>query len=69
MKAKVKNEKMVRDMRTTALLSTDIDGIANYEKRKREIVSQRERLNMLEREISFLKEAVNALLKNGNTTP
>lgn len=65
-KTKVKNEKMVRDNRTTAILSVDVDGIASYEKRKREIASQKDRINNLETELASLKEVVFNLLKNGN---
>lgn len=65
-KAKVKNENMVRDMRTTALLSTDREAIMHYEKKRAERKAQEERLNRLESEIVALKELIAQLQKNGN---
>lgn len=65
-KAKVKNENMVRDMRTTALLSTDREAIMHYEKKRAERKAQEERLNRLESEIVALKELIAQLQKNGS---
>lgn len=65
-RAKVRNENMVRDMRTTALLSTDKDAILHYERKRAERKAQEDRLNTLEREIAALKEQVAQLRKNGN---
>lgn len=64
-KAKVRNENMVRDMRTTALLSTDKEAIMHYERKRAERKAQEERLNRLEREIAALKEQIAQLQKNG----
>ena len=64
---RVRNENLVRDPRTTALLSTDKDAIMAYERKKRERQVQEDRLNTLEREVAALKEQVAQLLrKNGN---
>lgn len=65
-RAKVRNENMVRDMRTTALLSTDKDAIFHYERKRAERKAQEDRLNTLEREVAALKEQVAQLRKNGN---
>jgi hypothetical protein len=63
-KARVKNENMVRDMKTTALLSTDHDAIRAYEMKKRERNLLYERLNSLERQVAELK-AIVLELRNG----
>jgi hypothetical protein len=63
---RVRNENLVRDPRTTALLSTDKDAILAYERKKRERQVQEDRLNTLEREVAALKEQVAQLRKNGN---
>jgi uncharacterized protein YceH (UPF0502 family) len=65
---RVRNENLVRDPRTTALLSTDKDAIMAYERKKRERQVQEDRLNTLEREVAALKEQVAQLRKNGNAT-
>lgn len=65
-RAKVRNENMVRDMRTTALLSTDKDAILHYERKRAERKANEDRLNTLEREVAALKEQVAQLRKNGN---
>jgi hypothetical protein len=65
---RVRNENLVRDPRTTALLSTDKDAILAYERKKRERQVQEDRLNTLEREVAALKEQVAQLRKNGNAT-
>lgn len=65
-RARVRNENMVRDMRTTALLSTDKDAILHYERKRAERKANEDRLNTLEREVAALKEQVAQLRKNGN---
>jgi len=57
----VENERMVRDRRTGALLSTDRDAIRAYEARKRERLSQQERINTLERTVAELQKAISEI--------
>jgi hypothetical protein len=57
----VENEPMVRDRRTGALLSTDRDAIRAYEARKRERLSQQERINTLERTVAELQKAISEI--------
>lgn len=59
---RVQNENMVRDPRTSALLSTDKDAIKAYERRKQELQSQKDRLNRLERDVATLKDLVSQLM-------
>ena len=44
----VKDEKMVRDTFSHAILSTDHDAVAAYERKKRETKAQKDRINRLE---------------------
>lgn len=62
-KIPVKNEPLVRDSRTGALLSTDLDAIRAYERKKQELKVQKERINRLEEEIDGLKKMVATLLE------
>jgi hypothetical protein len=58
----VENERMVRDRRTGALLSTDRDAIRAYEARKRERQSQAERINNLEQTVAELQKAISEII-------
>jgi hypothetical protein len=58
----VENERMVRDRRTGALLSTDRDAIRAYETRKRERQSQAERINNLEQTVAELQKAISEII-------
>lgn len=62
-KIPVQNEKMVRDMHSGALLSTDSDSIKAYERRKQEAKAQKDRINRLEHELSELKSIVSNLIE------
>lgn len=62
-KIPVQNEKMVRDMHSGALLSTDNDSIKAYERRKQEAKAQKDRINRLEHELSELKSIVSNLIE------
>jgi len=62
-KIPVQNEKMVRDMHSGALLSTDKDSIKAYERRKQEAKAQKDRINRLEHELSELKSIVSNLIE------
>ena len=62
-KIPVQNEKMVRDTRTGALLSTDRDSVKAYERRRREAQAQKDRINRLEHELSELKEIISKLIE------
>ena len=62
-KIPVKNEKLVRDTRTGALLSVDRDSIKAYERRKQEAKAHKDRINKLEGELSELKTLVSKLLE------
>lgn len=59
----VENEKMVRDSYSRALLSTDHDAVAAYEKRRREVKAQKDRINRLEQEVAELKEMIAKLIE------
>ena len=58
----VENERMVRDRRTGALLSTDRDAIRAYEARKRDRLSQEERINTLEHTVAELQKAISEII-------
>jgi DeoR/GlpR family transcriptional regulator of sugar metabolism len=60
---KVKNERLVRDTKTGAILSTDHDSIHAYERRKHEHLAQKERINKLEQELFDLKSLVSKLIE------
>jgi len=62
-KIPVQNEKMVRDTRTGALLSTDRDSVKAYERRRREAQAQKDRINRLEHELSELKGIISKLIE------
>jgi hypothetical protein len=62
-KIPVQNEKLVRDMRSGALLSTDKDSIKAYERRKQEAKAQKDRINRLEHELSELKALMSKLIE------
>lgn len=62
-KIPVKDEKMVRDGYSRALLSTDHDAVAAYEKKKRELKAQKDRINTLEREVAELKQILLQLIE------
>ena len=62
-KIPVQNEKMVRDTRSGALLSTDRDSVKVYERRRREAQAQKDRINRLEHELSELKEIISKLIE------
>ena len=62
-KIPVQNEKMVRDTKSGALLSVDMDAVRAYERRKREVQAQKDRINRLENEVSELKALVTKLIK------
>ena len=60
---RVKNEHLVRDTKSGALLSTDRDSILAYEKRKHDVRLQKDPINRLELELSDLKELVFKLIE------
>jgi hypothetical protein len=62
-KIPVQNEKMVRDTRSGALLSTDRDSVKAYEKRRQEARAQKDRINRLEHELSELKGIISKLIE------
>ena len=62
-KIPVQNEKMVRDARSKALLSTDRDAVRAYEKKKQESKAQKERINRLEQELADLKAIISELVQ------
>jgi hypothetical protein len=62
-KVPVQNEKMVRDMKSKAILSTDRDAILAYEKKKLESKAQKERINRLEQELADLKTLISELVQ------
>ena len=63
MRVPVKNNKMVRDTKTNAILSVDTDAIRAYEDRIRKIQAEKDRLNRLELEISELRAIIEELRK------
>jgi TolA-binding protein len=63
MKIPVKNNKMIRDTSTGAVLSVDQEAVKDYEERRKKILSERERLNRLESEISELRAIIDELRK------
>ena len=63
MKIPVKNAAMVRDTQNGAILSVDADAVKEYEERRRKVVSERERLNRLETEVSELRAIIEELRK------
>ena len=62
-KIPVINEKLMRDSKSGALLSTDRDAVIAYERKKREAASQKDRINKLEQELSELKDMVSKLIE------
>jgi len=62
-KVPVRNEPLVRDMRTGALLSTDRDAFRAYEDRKRERQAQQDRLNSLEGKVAELQRILSELIE------
>jgi len=62
-KIPVQNEKMVRDVRSKALLSTDRDSVRAYEKKRQESKAQKERINRLEQELADLKAIISELVQ------
>lgn len=58
----VKDEKMVRDTFSHAILSTDHDAVTAYEKKKREAKAQKDRINRLEQEVTELKQLLSQLI-------
>ena len=58
----VKDEKMVRDAFSHAILSTDHDAVVAYEKKKRETKAQKDRINRLEQEVIELKQLLSQLI-------
>lgn len=63
-KIPVKNDFLVRDTKSRALLSTDLDSVKAYEKRKEQIKSQKDTINKLEKEVEELKQLVSKLIEN-----
>lgn len=63
MRVPVKNNKMVRDTKTNAILSVDMDAIKAYEDRIRKIQAEKDRLNRLELEVSELRAIIEELRK------
>jgi len=63
MRVPVKNNKMVRDTKTNAILSVDTDAIKAYEDRIRKIQAEKDRLNRLELEVSELRAIIEELRK------
>lgn len=61
MRVPVKNNKMVRDTKTNAVLSVDLDAIKTYENRIRKIQAEKDRLNRLELEVSELRAIIEEL--------
>ena len=61
-KIPVQNERMVRDTYSRALLSTDHDAVAAYEKKRQEIKAQKDRINRLEQEVNELKQLLSQLI-------
>lgn len=61
MRVPVKNNKMVRDTKTNAILSVDMDAIKAYEDRIRKIQVEKDRLNRLELEVSELRAIIEEL--------
>lgn len=61
MKIPVKNNRMVRDTSSGAVLSVDVDAIKTYEERRRKIQTDKDRLNRLEIEVSELRTFIEEL--------
>jgi hypothetical protein len=61
MKIPVKNNRMVRDTASGAVLSVDMDAIKTYEERRRKIQTDKDRLNRLEIEVSELRTFIEEL--------
>ena len=57
------NSGLVRDVSTGAILSTDKDAIRVYEERRKKILSDRQRLNNLEIELSEIRSIIEELRK------
>jgi hypothetical protein len=63
MRLPVKNNAMVRDTQSGAVLSVDAEAVRQYEERRRKVLSERERLNKLETEVSELRALIEELRK------
>lgn len=63
MKIPVKNNRMVRDTATGAVLSVDAEAVRVYEERRKKAESEKERLNRLESEVSELRAIIDELRK------
>jgi hypothetical protein len=62
-KIPVKNDSLVRDVKSRALLSTDIDSVKAYEKKKEQTKCQKDTINRLEMEVEELKQLVAKLIE------
>lgn len=62
-KTPVKNQPIVRDENSKALLFTDIDSVRAYQRRKEQMQSQRDTINRLETEVEELKQLVGKLIE------
>jgi hypothetical protein len=61
MKIPVKNNHMVRDTASGAVLSVDMEAVRVYEERRNKVLSERQRLNKLETEVSELRAIIEEL--------
>jgi hypothetical protein len=61
-KIPVKNEKIVRDVKTNALIFTDTEATDRYEKRKSEILREKQELDTLKSDVLEIKEMLKHLL-------
>jgi hypothetical protein len=62
-KIPVKNQPIVRDEKSNALLFTDIDSVKAYQKKKELMRHQKDTINRLEMEVEELKQLVAKLVE------
>lgn len=62
-KIPVKNQPIVRDEKSKALLFTDLDSVRAYQKKKEQMKSQKDTINRLEMEVEELKQLVAKLIE------
>ena len=61
-KIPVKNEKIVRDVKTNALIFTDIEATDRYQKRKAEILREKQELDTLKSDVFEIKQMLKQIL-------
>jgi hypothetical protein len=60
---RVENEKIERDIRTNALIFTDTNETDRYERRRMEILREKQEIETLKSDVKEIKELLHKILK------